>query len=81
MEFRKRTLHPGAAIGLHRIDFDEVYYVLSGIGDVTGDGVTKRMTTGMMAYMYKGSTVGIAQVGDHPLTLIISYPLPVPATP
>lgn len=28
MEFRKRVLHKGAAIGLHPIAHDEVYYVL-----------------------------------------------------
>ncbi|MDM5181880.1 hypothetical protein PO883_32395, partial [Massilia sp. DJPM01] len=26
MEFRKRVLHPGAAIGVHRIEHDEVYF-------------------------------------------------------
>jgi hypothetical protein len=29
-EFRKRALHVGAAIGVHPIDHDEIYYVLSG---------------------------------------------------
>ncbi len=33
MEFRKRILHPGAAIGAHKLDHDEVYYVLSGTGE------------------------------------------------
>ena len=35
MEFRKRILHRGAAIGPHLIAHDEVYYVLSGTGEVT----------------------------------------------
>lgn len=74
MEFRKRVLHRQAAIGLHPINHDEVYYVLSGEGDVTSDGVTRRLTPGMAAYLYKGAVVGIAQVGEEPLTLIISYP-------
>ena len=34
MEFRKRMLHPGAAIGAHVLGHDEVYYVLSGRGEV-----------------------------------------------
>src|SRR3546814_11830563 len=38
MEFRKRVLHPGAAIGPHRIAHDEVYYVLDGAGEVVSDG-------------------------------------------
>lgn len=74
MEFRKRVLHVGAAIGLHPIAHDEVYYVLSGEGDVTSNGVTQRLTPGMAAYLYKDAVVGIAQVGEEPLTLIISYP-------
>lgn len=75
MEFRKRTLHPGAAVGVHPIGHDEVYYVVSGTGDVVSDGETRRLTEGMAAYLYEGAEVGIAQVGDEPLTLIIAYPL------
>lgn len=74
MEFRKRVLHKGAAIGLHPISHDEVYYVLSGEGDVTSDGVTQRLKPGMAAYLYKDAVVGIAQVGKKPLTIIVSYP-------
>lgn len=74
MEFRKRVLHRGAAIGLHRIDHDEVYYVLSGNGDVTSDGVTQRLQAGMAVYLYKDAVVGIKQVGRKPLTIIVSYP-------
>lgn len=75
MEFRKRVLHPRAAIGLHPIDHDEVYYVLSGEGDVTSDGVTSRLRPGMAAYLYTGAVVGIRQVGKKPLAIIISYPV------
>lgn len=74
MEFRKRVLHKGAAIGLHPISHDEVYYVLSGEGDVTSDGVTQRLKPGMAAYLYKDAVVGITQVGKKPLTIIVSYP-------
>ncbi len=74
MEFRKRILHVGAAIGDHPIDHDEVYYVLSGQGDVTSDGHSQRIKAGTAAYLYKGARVGIKQVGDEPLSLIISYP-------
>lgn len=74
MEFRKRILHRGGAIGLHPINHDEVYYVLSGEGDVSSDGVTQRLRPGMAAYLYKDAVVGIRQVGKKPLTLIISYP-------
>ena len=75
MEFRKRVLHKGAAIGLHPIAHDEVYYVLSGEGEVTSDGVSQRLRQGMAAYLYDGAVVGIKQIGRKPLSLIISYPV------
>ena len=75
MEFRKRVMHPGASIGLHVIAHDEVYHVVSGEGDVTSDGVTTRMKAGDTAYLYDGNNVGINQVGEEDLVLIISYPL------
>ena len=78
MEFRKRVLHVGAAIGAHPINHDEVYYVLSGEGEVVSDGKTARLTPGMAAYLYKDAVVGIRQLGDKDLTLIISYPLAKP---
>jgi len=76
MEFRKRVLHRGAAIGPHPIDHDEVYYVLSGEGEVTSDGAMTRIAPGTAAYLYRGAQVGIRQVGEADLTLIIAYPLP-----
>lgn len=74
MEFRRRVLHPGAAIGVHPIDHDEVYYVLSGRGEVVSDGVTAVLEPGMAAYLWRGASVGIRQLGTEPLDLIISYP-------
>lgn len=75
MEFRKRTLHVGAEIGLHVIDHDEVYYVLEGEGAVSSDGKAQRIGPGVAAYLYSGANVGIKQLGARPLTLIIAYPL------
>ena len=75
MEFRRRVLHVGAAIGAHVINHDEVYYVLSGEGEVLSDGVTARLGPGMAAYLYSGANVGIRQLGSEPLSLIITYPV------
>jgi len=47
MEFRKRVLHVGAAIGEHMIAHDEVYYVLSGEGEVISDGKRAQLKSGM----------------------------------
>ena len=73
-EFRKRALHVGAAIGVHPIDHDEIYYVLSGTGVVHSDGTEKELKAGMAAWLYSGATVGIRQTGTEPLVLIIAYP-------
>lgn len=74
MEFRRRELDVGAAIGPHPIDHDEVYYVLSGTGEVVSDGQTAILNVGMAAYLYRGAIVGIRQLGDEPLNIVISYP-------
>ena len=74
MEFRRRVLHKGAAIGEHPIDHDEVYYVLSGEGEVVSDGRRAVLRKGTAAYLYRGAVVGIWQRGKKPLSLIISYP-------
>ena len=74
MEFRRRVLHVGAAIGAHPIAHDEVYYVLAGRGEVVSDGVTAVLEPGMAAYLWKGAVVGIRQLGAEPLDLIVSYP-------
>ncbi len=76
MEFRKRVLHKGASIGLHLMKHDEVYYVLAGEGEVTSDGVTRRLTPGMAAYLYTGANVGLRQVGEADLVIILAYPIP-----
>lgn len=73
-EFRKRALHVGAAIGVHPIDHDEIYYILSGTGVIHSDGEEKELGEGMAAWLYKGAKVGIRQTGDAPLVLIIAYP-------
>ncbi|WP_439567287.1 cupin domain-containing protein [Sphingopyxis sp.] len=73
-EFRKRALHVGAAIGIHPIDHDEIYYVLSGTGIVHSDGAEKELKAGTAAWLYKGARVGIRQTGGEPLVLIIAYP-------
>ncbi|NIJ31197.1 mannose-6-phosphate isomerase-like protein (cupin superfamily) [Sphingomonas insulae] len=77
MEFRKRVLHLGAAIGPHPLAHDEVYYVLSGEGSVSSGNERQPLKAGMAAYLYTGATVGIRQVGKMPLTLIVAYPVVV----
>ena len=75
MEFRRRVLDVGAAIGEHAIAHDEVYYVTAGEGVVVSDGKEARLRPGMAAYLYDGATVAIRQTGKEPLSLIIAYPV------
>jgi mannose-6-phosphate isomerase-like protein (cupin superfamily) len=80
MEFRRRVLDVGAAIGEHPISHDEVYYVTAGRGLVMSDGVEAEVGPGMAAYLYERAVVGIRQIGDEPLSIIIAYPVePKPA--
>lgn len=79
MEFRRRVLDVDAAIGEHPISHDEVYYVTAGRGIVVADGVEAELSPGMSAYLYTGAVVGIRQIGDEPLSIIIAYPVAPPA--
>lgn len=80
MEFRRRTLDIGSAIGEHAIAHDEVYYVLDGEGEVVSDGQRAMLKPGMTAYLYDGAVVGIWQKGEKPLALIIAYPVAEPVS-
>ncbi len=75
MEFRRRVLDVGAAIGEHPISHDEVYYVTAGEGVVISDGVEAALKPGMAAYLYEGAVVGMRQTGDRPLSIVIAYPV------
>ncbi|GGD70297.1 hypothetical protein GCM10010990_19760 [Croceicoccus mobilis] len=75
MEFRRRVLDVGSAIGEHVIAHDEVYYVTAGTGIVISDGVEAALSPGKAAYLYDGAVVGIRQTGSEPLSIIIAYPV------
>ena len=71
--FRKRALHRGAAIGYHRNDADEIYYVLSGRGELTVDGVKREVGAGTAILTRPGSSHGLRQVGTEDLVILIDY--------
>src|SRR5215211_5837704 len=54
--FRKRALKPGSGIGLHEQKEDEIYYVLSGRGQMTLDGTTVDVTPGTAVLTRTGSS-------------------------
>lgn len=71
--FRKRALHPGASIGEHRNDKDEVYYVLSGRGELMLDGTRREVGEGDAILTRDGSTHALYQRGDEDLVIFIVY--------
>ena len=71
--FRKRALHPGAGIGYHEQKEDEIYYVLSGRGEYTLDGVKHTVVAGDALLTRTGSSHGIKVLGNEDLVLIITY--------
>jgi mannose-6-phosphate isomerase-like protein (cupin superfamily) len=74
MVFRKRTFHPGSGVGYHEQAEDEIYYVLSGKGEMTLDGKKVEVTPGTAVLTRTGSSHGLTQVGAEDLTVLINYP-------
>lgn len=70
--FRKRVLLPGSAIGYHQ-DRDEVYYILSGTGELTMNGQKMPVKPGDAILTRPGSSHGLVPTGRDALTLIITY--------
>lgn len=71
--FRKRALHPGASIGYHEQREDEIYYVLSGQGELVLDRTRYTVGPGTAILTRAGSSHSIRQVGEADLVLLISY--------
>jgi predicted neuraminidase/mannose-6-phosphate isomerase-like protein (cupin superfamily) len=71
--FRKRTLKPGSGIGYHEQKEDEIYYVLSGRGEMTIDGKTFEVTPGTAVLTRPGSSHGLKQIGAEDLVIMINY--------
>jgi mannose-6-phosphate isomerase-like protein (cupin superfamily) len=74
--FRKRALHRGAAIGYHLQEEDEIYYVLSGAGELTLNGARSIVGPGTAILTRPGSSHGLRQVGSDDLVIIIAYQQP-----
>jgi mannose-6-phosphate isomerase-like protein (cupin superfamily) len=71
--FRKRALKPGSAIGYHLQKEDEIYYVLSGRGQMTIDGKTFHVGPGDAILTRPGSSHGLKQTGAEELVIMINY--------
>jgi mannose-6-phosphate isomerase-like protein (cupin superfamily) len=71
--FRKRALKPGSSIGYHLQKDDEIYYVLSGRGEMTIDGKTFSVGAGDAILTRPGSSHGLKQTGADDLVIMINY--------
>lgn len=74
--FRKRALHPGASIGAHTNDKDEIYYVLSGKGELTLQGKTREVGPGDAILTRDGDSHALKQLGTEDLVIFIVYRKP-----
>jgi lysophospholipase L1-like esterase/mannose-6-phosphate isomerase-like protein (cupin superfamily) len=70
---RRRVLHTGASIGVHWHGKDEVYYVISGQGELTLDGQLHRVRPGSAILTRDGSSHSLRQIGSEGLVLLIVY--------
>ncbi len=73
MVFRKRVLHPGSAIGYHLQNEDEIYYIISGTGEMQMNGKSFPVTAGDAILTRPGSSHGLKQTGKDDLVIIINY--------
>jgi mannose-6-phosphate isomerase-like protein (cupin superfamily) len=71
--FRKRALHPGSGIGYHEQKKDEIYYVLSGKGELTMNGKKSIVGPGTAILTRSGSAHGLKQLGEEDLVIFIIY--------
>ena len=71
--FRKRALKPGSGIGYHLQKEDEIYYVLSGRGQMTIDGKAFDVGPGDAILTRPGSSHGLKQTGGEDLVIMINY--------
>ena len=71
--FRKRALKPGSGIGYHLQKEDEIYYVLSGRGQMTIDDKTFEVRPGDAILTRPGSSHGLKQTGTEDLVIMINY--------
>ena len=73
LQFTKRVLHPGSAIGYHLQKEEEIYYIASGTGEMTMNGEKFMVQPGDAILTLAGSSHGLKQTGTQDLVVIINY--------
>lgn len=73
LQFTKRIMHPGSTIGYHLQKEEEIYYIVSGSGEMKMNGSTFKVNAGDAILTLPGSSHGLKQVGEEDLVVIINY--------
>ncbi len=73
LQFTKRVLHPGSAIGYHLQKEEEIYYIAAGTGEMAMNGETFAVKAGDAILTFAGSSHGLKQTGTEDLVVIINY--------
>ena len=73
MVFRKRVLQPGSAIGYHLQPVDEVFYILTGTGEMTINDQKMTVKAGDAILTRGGNSHGLVPRGTEPLAVVIVY--------
>jgi quercetin dioxygenase-like cupin family protein len=67
------TLPPGGHLALHRHAQPEIYYVLSGTGDVTIDGVRHTVQSGASIFIPGNAEHGLENTGPGPMKFLYAF--------
>jgi len=73
LQFTKRIMHPGSGIGYHLQKEEEIYYIVSGTGEMSMNGETFPVQAGDGILTLPGSSHGLKQTGKEDLVVIINY--------
>ena len=69
--FGRMTLKPGCRVGYHQhIDEIETYFIVSGRGIYTCEGIETEVESGDMAYCANGESHDLICIGEEDLVLI-----------
>ncbi len=71
--FRKRVFQPGASIGYHLQKEEEIYYIVSGTGEMMMNDKAFEVKAGDAILTLPGSSHGLKQKGTEDLVIIINY--------
>jgi mannose-6-phosphate isomerase-like protein (cupin superfamily) len=71
--FRERVLLPGSEIGYHLQQKEEIYFIVSGEGELKVNDITYNVKAGDAILTHPGNSHGLKQKGKDDLVVIIDY--------